>query len=54
MDSDAPHSVFGNFDPAGMEAAVDLNAERVNRLGNGLGATRGPRRATEGGEKPSL
>jgi hypothetical protein len=31
MNGDAPHFVRGNFDLAGMQAAADLNAERVSR-----------------------
>ena len=52
MDGDALHFVRGNFDLAGMQAAADLQAERLNRLGDGLRATHGARRAIEGGEKP--
>ena len=52
MDGDAVHFVRGNFDLAGMQATADLNAERVNRLGDGPRATHRARRAVEGGEKP--
>lgn len=38
MDGDALHFVRANFDLAGMQAAADLNAERVNRLADGLSA----------------
>src|SRR5712671_6125628 len=31
MNGDAPHFVRGNFNLAGMQAAADLNAERVSR-----------------------
>ena len=34
MDGDALHFVRGNFDLAGMQGAADLQAERLNRLGD--------------------
>src|SRR5438445_2189301 len=52
VDGDALHVVAGDLDLASMEATADLNVERTDRLGNGVGTTHGARRAVERGEEP--
>src|SRR6266404_9425572 len=52
VDGDALHVVAGDLDLASMEATADLNVERTDRLGNGVGTTHGACRAVERGEEP--